>query len=70
MKRCNVAIKHWTLPDFDPVEKSLTINGPLPLEIDFDDVDHKEVQAYAEAVVVVLNSHLDQIERNLPKRFR
>ena len=46
----------WTIEPHDGADKQFVINGPLPLIIDYDDVNHGEVDALAESVVAILNA--------------
>lgn len=47
----------WTIRDHDDWDKSFRIDGPLPLDIDFDDVNHSGVDILAQCVVATLNAH-------------
>lgn len=57
--------KRWTLPDFKKIkyDKSFVIDGPLPLEIDYDDVWQPGVELQAEALVNILNAYWYKIYR-------
>lgn len=45
----------WTLEAPSPGAKHFVIRGPLPLEIDYDDVCHTDVLLLAEQVTKTLN---------------
>lgn len=49
----------WRLPNWETIRysKSFVIEGPLDLEIDYDDVNHIGVRALAEEVVDTLNKN-------------
>lgn len=47
----------WKIQPHDYIDKSFLIEGPLDIEIDYDDVHHPIVDVLAEEVVRVLNEH-------------
>ena len=51
--------KKWTIEKHTTVDKSFRIFGPTDLEItvDFDDVNHTEVNKEAARLVALLNEH-------------
>lgn len=50
-------VKRWRIEPHSSVDKHFVIRGPLNLEIDFDDVNHGEVDQFAKYVEVILNKH-------------
>lgn len=65
-----MGIERFTLPVFDSIEKELCIGGPQELCFDYDDVYHEEVRANVKAIVKTLNAHLDELESNIPRKYR
>lgn len=53
--------KKWTEPNWEVEDfwhlKSVVVDGPLPLIIDYDDVQHNEVQLLTDRVAEILNLH-------------
>lgn len=47
----------WHAEKFSTADKTIRIDGPLPLEVDYDDVDHKEVREQVRHLVWVLNTY-------------
>lgn len=47
----------WTRDQFNKINKSFHIYGPgdLVMEVDYDDVDHIEIQNTVDAMLVILN---------------
>lgn len=46
------------LEPFEPWKKDIAISGPgIELLVDYDDVDHEEVEKNANKVVEILNQH-------------
>ena len=54
MKRIFVVGKHTT------VDKEFVIEGPIELIVDYDDVNHKEVDQLSRKVVQILNEHWEE----------
>lgn len=50
----------WKIPEHSETDKSFEISGPIGLKVDYDDVDHEEVDAVTEKVVRILNKHWDE----------
>ena len=49
-------LRGWKIEPHDSYDKSFRIDGPLPLIIDNDDVDHGAVEVLAERLVDALNA--------------
>ena len=53
------------------IDKSFIIDGPLQLEVDFDDVNHQDVDAMADVIVKILNDNWNNpVYKHLLKQKR
>lgn len=50
-------MKIFAIQIHDGSDKSFLIFGPIDLEVDYDDVDHKEQDLLSKKVVKILNKH-------------
>ena len=49
--------KPFVIEDHTGADKSFLIMGPIDLAVDYDDVDHKRVDAIAKKIVRILNAN-------------
>lgn len=50
-------VKKFWIEEHDGADKYFMIFGPIQLEVDYDDVDHKEQDRLAEKLVRILNNY-------------
>ena len=58
----------WKILGHSEIDKSFEVDGPLPLEIDYDDVNHDEVDFLINEVVQILNTYWNR--SGAPERLK
>jgi hypothetical protein len=52
----------WTARGFTELDKSIDVDGPLSLRVDYDDVDQAQVKRDLKRMLSILNRHWDDPE--------